>query len=36
LHQGRLEIDSALNVGTKVRVVFPSTRICPHKSALRA
>jgi two-component system cell cycle sensor histidine kinase PleC len=35
-HEGRLEIDSALNQGTTVRVFFPAARICPADDALSA
>jgi signal transduction histidine kinase len=35
-HEGRLEIESALNQGTAVRVYFPSSRICASGDALTA
>jgi len=35
-HEGRLEIESALNQGTTVRVVFPASRICSSRDALSA
>jgi two-component system, cell cycle sensor histidine kinase PleC len=35
-HEGRLEIDSALNRGTTVRVSFPASRICSVDGALSA
>ena len=35
-HEGRLEIESALNQGTTVRAFFPSSRICAADDALSA
>jgi two-component system cell cycle sensor histidine kinase PleC len=35
-HEGRLEIESALNQGTTVRVFFPPSRICSSDDALTA
>jgi two-component system cell cycle sensor histidine kinase PleC len=35
-HEGRLEIESALNRGTTVRVIFPASRICSSRDALTA
>lgn len=35
-HDGRLEIESALHVGTTVRAIFPAARICPSTAVLTA
>jgi len=35
-HEGRLEIESALNQGTTVRAFFPASRICSTDDALTA
>jgi two-component system cell cycle sensor histidine kinase PleC len=35
-HEGRLEIDSALNQGTTVRVFFPAAPRCSGDDALSA
>ena len=35
-HEGRLEIESAVNLGTTVRVFFPRARVCAQDAALTA
>jgi len=36
MHEGKLEIESALQKGTVARLVFPAGRVISHQSALSA
>jgi signal transduction histidine kinase len=35
-HEGRLEIESALDKGTTVRTIFPATRVCAGEASRTA